>query len=221
MKKIIGLILLLALPVFLSSCLVPESEYQQAVAEREQLKQDLAKAKEENKVLNDAITSVYKERETILAKIAELEKQIEAVSAEKPRPAAETEKPATDTTSRPSEPERASARPEARPEPTPTPTPTPVARPEARPEPIPTPTPAPVARPEPQPSTPAPTPSTTAGSSPSKPAQEVQFYYASPNDTLADVARRAGVPLDKLKELNNITSGEKLKKGQRILIPKR
>ena len=215
MKKTIGLILLLALPVFLGSCLVPESEYQQAVAEREQLKQELAKAKEENKVLNDAITAVYKERETILAKIAELEKQIDAASADKPRAAAETdkptEKPASDTASRPSESERARTRPEVRPEPSAAPIPTPA----------PTPTPAPVAAPAPQRSAPTSTPSTTASGSPSKPAQEIQFYYASPNDTLADVARRSGVSVEKLKELNNITSGEKLKKGQRVLIPKR
>ena len=158
MKKIIGLLLVLALPFFLSACMVPESEYQQAVAEREQLKQELAKAKEENKILNDAITAVYKERETILARIAELEKKIEEISAEKPRPTAETEKPAERpapvTASRPAEPEPPSVapepRPEARVEPSPEPQPEPRIEPTPEPTPTPTPTPAPAATPEPR-----------------------------------------------------------------------
>jgi outer membrane biosynthesis protein TonB len=204
MKKTIGLILLLILPVFLSACLVPESEYQQAVAEREQLKDELAKAKEENRILNEAVTAVYKERETILARIDELEKQIEEISADKPPKTSEAVKPPADTTtaSRPVEPEPPGVTPQPSPEPEPTPAPAPVARPEPRP--TPTPTPVRTSRPSPSP----------------KPATEVQFYYASPNDTLADVARRTGVSVNKLRELNNIGSNTPLEKGQRILVPK-
>lgn len=198
--------LLLILPVFLSACLVPESEYQQAVAEREQLKEELAKAKEENRILNESVTAVYKEREAILTRIEELEKQIKELSADKPPKTSETEKPSADTTtaSRPVDPEPPSVTPQPRPEPTPKPTPAP----------------APVARPEPRP-TPAPTISRPTRPSPRpKPAAEVQFYYASPNDTLADVARRTGVSVNKLKEINNISENAPLKKGQRVLVPK-
>ena len=46
----------------------------------------------------------------------------------------------------------------------------------------------------------------------------IQYYYASPNDTLADVARRTGIPLSRLQELNGIGESAVLQKGQRIRV---
>ena len=92
MKKISVYLACAAMVFSLSACVVPESDLKELEAERTELKKQLDTAKEENKVLNDAIMEIYQERESLVAQIEEIKNKIKiredavaAAEARKPK----------------------------------------------------------------------------------------------------------------------------------------
>ncbi|MFH1137475.1 MAG: LysM peptidoglycan-binding domain-containing protein [Pseudomonadota bacterium] len=76
MKKTNVLLLtaILVLPIW--GCVVSDAEYKNIVSKNEALEKELNEARDENRLLNDSILEIYRERERLLARIAELEGKV-------------------------------------------------------------------------------------------------------------------------------------------------
>ncbi len=102
------------------------------------------------------------------------------------------------------------------------PTPLPIATPTSTPTPAPTPTPHPTATPlpTPAPSTPpAPTPSPLPPTATATPASQGGItYVVQRGDTLFSIAKRFGVTVEQLRQLNGIGSDNLIHTGQRLII---
>ncbi len=83
MKKALRLFTFMCLILTLTACGVSEKDYQAAVSEKEALKTELETAQQENKVLNESVTEIYKERENLLAEIDRLKDENKALAAKK------------------------------------------------------------------------------------------------------------------------------------------
>ncbi len=83
MKKALRLFTFMCLILTLTACGVSEKDYQAAVSEKEALKTELETAQQENKVLNESVTEIYKERENLLAEIDRLKDENKALTAKK------------------------------------------------------------------------------------------------------------------------------------------
>ena len=73
------LLLCLFLMFSMSACLVSESKYEKLAQERDALEKKLEAMKSENKVLNDAVLEIYKEREAIQAQVQEYQQKLEEI----------------------------------------------------------------------------------------------------------------------------------------------
>ena len=80
MRKPIVLLLAVTLVLPLWGCVVSEAEYQNIVSKNEALQKELAEAREENRLLNDSVLEIYREREKLLARITELESKVKRLS---------------------------------------------------------------------------------------------------------------------------------------------
>ena len=80
MKKTIVLLLAATLVLPFGGCVVSDAEYKNIVSKTEALEKELAEAREENRVLNNSILEIYRERERLLARITELEGKVKRFS---------------------------------------------------------------------------------------------------------------------------------------------
>lgn len=163
--------------LLIGGCVVSESDYQEVVNERDELKKEIEEAQRENEILNRSVLEAYRERDRLMVRVEDLKLDLEKPSANV-KPADKEKKNRNKKPEPPAEPE-VRVVPEQR------------ADVDSRP-------PDEEAKPE-----------KTTG---------VQYYYANPNEKMADVARRTGVPLDKLIQLNGLGKDAVLKKGQRLRV---
>lgn len=87
MKRLWVVLLGAGLLIWFTGCFVSETDYQKVVTDREVLQKELADAKEENHVLNQAVVEAYKERDNVLRQMEDCRtklKQIAVVDDKKP-----------------------------------------------------------------------------------------------------------------------------------------
>ena len=75
-KQAAALLILAGFAATLNACVVSETEYQQVVAERKELAKKLQTAKDENRLLNQAVLEIYRERERLLAENKKLKETL-------------------------------------------------------------------------------------------------------------------------------------------------
>lgn len=85
MKKIGLLFIILILPALSLGCGASKSEYEAVKAEVKSLKDELTRTRQENESLNRAILEIYREREGLMARVAELEEKLQTAQ-NRPRP---------------------------------------------------------------------------------------------------------------------------------------
>lgn len=90
MKNYILIFFISTLLITASGCLVSESDYKQVEAERNELKKALLDAEEENRLLNDSIMEIYKEREKLQQEIKSYKAEIAALKTPGSAETAET-----------------------------------------------------------------------------------------------------------------------------------
>ena len=61
----------------IQGCVVSKSEFQEVLDERDRLQKELTQARNENRVLNDSIDVIYREREKLAAELEDLKKRLE------------------------------------------------------------------------------------------------------------------------------------------------
>lgn len=76
MKQLTFLALSLVFLTLCSGCVVSEGDFQAVETERDELKKELLKAREENTLLNQSMLEAYQEMEKLTAQIDKLEKQL-------------------------------------------------------------------------------------------------------------------------------------------------
>ena len=158
MKKIILLTIGLLMFGMNMACVVAESDYDQAVKERDSMAAELAKAREDNRVLNQSILEIYKEREGLLERITQLEARL----AENKKPTVVDQAPAeTHQTSVETRQDEAETRQDE--------------------------------------------------------SVEPEYHIVVEGDTLSEIAASTDVPMDKIREMNNM-EGDVVWLGQKIRI---
>ena len=95
-RRFLPVVLPALLALSAGGCLVSESEYQEVVAQTEELEKELADLQSENVKLNESVTEMYRERERLLAQVKTLEARVVELAQARPKPTAapETEGPA-------------------------------------------------------------------------------------------------------------------------------
>lgn len=138
--------------LFLAACSpVSEEEYNELVAERDEIRQKLIEAEKANTVLNESIEEIYKEREALQVQLQECRLELQALAArdqventEEDNGASETDQSSTSTGSATT------------------------------------------------------TPTTTTDDS------GAEYYTVKSGDTLSGIADELGVPLARIRELNDL-----------------